>query len=49
MCMHAADNTENAKKNMPWQGEQKFSDPRIKIFRKFSEIFCPMWGRANFI
>ena len=29
MCMHAADNTENAKKNMPWQGEQKFSDKII--------------------
>ena len=21
----------------------------MKIFRKFSEIFCPMWGRTNFI
>ena len=19
------------------------------MFRKFSEIFCPMWGRTNFI
>ena len=24
--LHAADSTENAKKNMPWQGGQKFSD-----------------------
>ena len=30
----------------------KFSEnfyPRMKIFRKLSEIFCPMWGRTNFI
>ena len=30
----------------------KFSEnfyPRMKIFRNFSEIFCPMWGRTNFI
>ena len=24
--LHAAGSTENAKKNMPWQGGQKFSD-----------------------
>ena len=23
--------------------------PRMKIFRKFTEIFCPMWSRTNFI
>ena len=22
--------------------------PRMKIFRKLSEIFCPMWGRTKF-
>jgi len=31
---------------------QKFSEnfyPRTKIFRNFSENFCPMWDRTNFI
>ena len=30
----------------------KFSEnfyPRMKIFIKFPEIFCPTWGRTNFI
>ena len=46
--MHAAGSTENAKKNMPWQGGQKFSDKNylenfilFNLGQKLTENFYP--------